>query len=79
MKLKIILIGLMALIISFQIFALTKTVHYKTGEVRVVQEYVNGKDTKTTIYHKTGEVKQVVEYVNGKKSKITFYNKTGEV
>ena len=64
---------------SYQEALMQATLYYKTGEVKEVQEFVNGKKTKTTIYNKAGEVSVVQEYVNGKKSKTTFYHKTGEV
>ena len=76
MKLKILLIGL---IVSFQTFALSKTFYYPTGEVKQVQEFVDGKASKDTAYYKTGEVGGVKEYIDGKKSKTTHYRKNGEI
>ena len=76
---KTLLIGLMTLVISFQTFALSETRYYPTGEVKEVEEFVDGKLSKVTIYYKTGEIEEIQEYVNGKKSKTTNYYKTGEV
>ena len=71
----------MTLVISFQIFATTKTFYYPNGETitKWVDEYIDGNISKTTFYHKTGEVDSVREFVNGKESKVTFYYKTGEI
>jgi len=81
MKLKTLLIGLMALVISFQTFATTetKTLYYSTGEVKEVDEYVDGKSSKVTGYRKTGEAEWVKEFVNGKILKVVGYYNTGEV
>jgi len=81
MKYKTLLIGLMTLVISFQIFATTKTFYYPNGETitKWVDEYIDGKILKATFYHKTGEVDSVQEFVNGKESKVTYYYKAGEI
>ena len=42
MKLKTLLIGLMALVISLQTFATTEMKYYPTGEVKAAGEFVDG-------------------------------------
>jgi hypothetical protein len=79
MKLKTLLIGLMALVISFQTYAYSETKYYPTGEVKTVGEFVNDKISKGTKYYKTGEVEIIQEYIAGKLSKLTVYYKTGKV
>jgi len=79
LKLKTLLIGLMASAISFQTFAFAEPQYYPTGGIDQVQEYIEGKISKKTFYHKTGEFERVQEYIDGKISKVTVYYKTGEV
>ena len=75
MKLKTLLIGLMALVISLQTFATTETKYYPTSEVEVVGEFVDGVKLDAGDY--TAYLDKVVkkkEMTSGDKLKQTYKN-----
>ena len=67
---KVVLIGLVALGVSFQALAEGYKTYYPTGELEQVRERVDGKKSKTINYDKAGKVKGILEYVDGKQYRV---------